>query len=51
MVGPGSGVPTVTGTCLLTLTQERIEFLEGLAGVLKFTSKLCENDDSACKLQ
>src|SRR5260221_1963798 len=30
MVVPGSGVPTVEGRCLLTLTEERVQFLEGL---------------------
>jgi uncharacterized protein YecT (DUF1311 family) len=50
LVIPGSGVPTVTGRCLLTLTEERIQFLEGLERELRYTSKFCEKDDAPCKL-
>ncbi len=51
MIIPGSGVATVTGRCLLLLTQERIGYLESLADELRGESKLCENDASACKLK
>ena len=48
MVIPGSGVATVTGTCLLTLNRERLRYLEGLAEVLRGQSKLCVRKASAC---
>jgi Lysozyme inhibitor LprI len=48
MVVPGSGVPTVEGRCLLTLTQERVHFLEGLERELEHTSKFCEKDGTPC---
>jgi uncharacterized protein YecT (DUF1311 family) len=51
MVIPGSGVPTVEGRCLLTLTQERVQFLEGLERELKYTSKFCEKGDTPCESQ
>ena len=50
MVIPGTGVAKVEGKCLLTLTQERIQFLEGLMRELRYTSKFCEKDLSSCKL-
>ncbi len=51
MVVPGSGVPTVEGRCLLTLTEERVQYLEGLKREMKYTSKFCEKDDAPCKPQ
>jgi uncharacterized protein YecT (DUF1311 family) len=51
LVIPGTGVAKIEGRCLLTLTQERIQFLEGLMGELKYTSKFCEKDGSPCKFE
>ena|ERR1700733_10990052 len=51
LVIPGTGVAKVEGRCLLTLTRERIQFLEGLIGELRYTSKFCEKDASSCKFQ
>jgi uncharacterized protein YecT (DUF1311 family) len=51
LVIPGTGVAKVEGSCLLTLTQARIKFLEGLMGELRYTSKFCEKDASPCKFE
>jgi uncharacterized protein YecT (DUF1311 family) len=51
LVIPGTAVAKIEGTCLLRLTKERVQFLEGLERELRYTSKFCEKDGSPCEFQ
>lgn len=50
LTGTGTAAPAIGGQCILTLTQERIHLLRGIAQQIRVDSKLCRANKANCVL-